>query len=57
MQHFEAMPYDDTAAFVAKFRAERHGIGAMALEALIFAACRSGDIQCSTQDEIDLKAE
>ena len=53
--HFAAMPYADVPAFVAALRA-RDGMGAMALEALIFTAARSGEIRLATWDEVDLKA-
>jgi integrase len=57
VQHFEAMPYGDVAAFISELRAERHGMGALALEALILTACRSGDVRGATWDEIDLDAK
>lgn len=57
VQHFEAMAYDDVANFMADLRATRQGTGAMALEALILTACRSGDIRGATWDEIDLEAK
>lgn len=56
VQHFEAMPYSDVAAFMADLRG-RSGMGALALEALILTACRSGDIRGATWDEIDLEAK
>ena len=57
VKHFEAMPYGEIAAFMAELRAERAGMGALALEALILTACRSGDIRGATWDEIDLDAK
>jgi integrase len=57
VKHFEAMPYDDVAGFMAELRSERHGMGALALEALILTACRSGDIRGATWDEIDLETK
>lgn len=57
VQHFEAMPYADLAPFMAKLRNDRHGMGALALEALILTACRSGDIRGATWNEIDLDAK
>lgn len=52
--HFEAMPYADVAGFMAKLR-QREGMGALALEALILTAARSGEIRLATWDEVDLE--
>jgi integrase len=57
IQHYEAMPYEDVAAFMAELRSQRHGMGAVALEALILTACRSGDIRGATWEEVDLDAK
>ncbi|WP_164155606.1 tyrosine-type recombinase/integrase [Sandarakinorhabdus rubra] len=54
VRHIEAMPYADIATFMAELRTERQGMGALALEALILTAARSGDIRGATWDEIDL---
>lgn len=56
VQHFEAMPYSEIASFMAELRAQRRGMGALALEALILTACRSGDIRGATWEEVDLEA-
>ncbi len=52
-QHFEAMAYADVPAFMAKLRT-CEGMGALALEALILTATRSGEIRGATWDEVDL---
>jgi integrase len=57
VKHFEAMPYGEIATFMAELRSERQGMGALALEALILTAARSGDIRGATWDEIDLDAK
>jgi integrase len=51
--HFAAMPYADVPGFLAELRT-REGMGALALEALIFTAARSGEIRLATWDEVDL---
>ena len=51
-RHFEAMPYPDVPAFMARLR-EREGMGALALEALILTAARSGEVRGATWAEID----
>jgi integrase len=51
--HFEAMPYADVPGFMAKLR-QREGMGALALEALLLTAARSGEIRLATWDEVDL---
>jgi integrase len=53
--HFEAMPYADVPGFVARLR-QRDGMGALALEAAILTAARSGEVRGATWDEIDLDA-
>lgn len=52
---FQAMPYALVPDFVAKLR-EIESFGALALEALILTACRSGEIRGACWDEIDLDA-
>lgn len=42
--HFAAMPYKDVPAFIRALR-EREGMAALALEFLIYAACRSGEVR------------
>lgn len=54
-EHFEAMPYVEVAAFVARLRAGE-SIGRLALEALILTAARSGEVRGATWDEIDFDA-
>ena len=56
VQHFEAMPYDQIAGFMTDLRGKQ-GMGALALEALILTACRSGDIRNATWSEVDLDAQ
>ena len=51
--HFTALPYADVPGFMASLR-QREGMGALALEALIFTAARSGEIRLATWAEIDL---
>lgn len=53
---FRAMPYTDVPRFVAKLR-EIESFGALALEALILTACRSGEIRGACWDEIDFDAK
>lgn len=50
---FEALPYADVPAFLAKLR-ERLSVGRLALEALILTAARSGEIRLARWSEIDL---
>jgi integrase len=51
--HFTALPYADVPGFMASLR-QREGMGALALEALILTAARSGEIRLATWAEIDL---
>lgn len=51
---FEALPYADVPAFVAKLR-ERLSIGRLALEALILTAARSGEIRLACWSEVDME--
>lgn len=53
--HHEAMAYADVPAFVARLRA-RDGLGALALEAAILTAARSGEVRGATCAELDLDA-
>ncbi|MEQ9661530.1 MAG: integrase arm-type DNA-binding domain-containing protein [Parasphingopyxis sp.] len=53
---FKAMPYAEVPRFVAKLR-EIESFGALALEALILTACRSGEIRGACWDEIDFDAK
>lgn len=50
---FEALPYSDVPAFLAKLR-ERVSVGRLALEALILTAARSGEIRLARWSEIDM---
>lgn len=50
---FEALPYEDVPAFLAKLR-ERVSVGRLALEALILTAARSGEIRLARWSEIDM---
>jgi len=52
--HFEALPYASMPGFMADLR-KREGMGALALEALILTAARSGEIRLATWDEVDLE--
>lgn len=51
--HHAALPYKDLPAFVVDLRA-RTGIAARALEFLILAAARSGEVRGATWAEIDI---
>lgn len=53
--HFTALPYAKMPEFMAALR-QRDGMGAIALEALILTAARSGEIRLATWDEVDLDA-
>jgi integrase len=50
---FEALPYAEVPAFLAKLR-ERVSVGRLALEALILTATRSGEIRLACWSEIDM---
>jgi integrase len=52
-RHFEAMAYADVPAFMARLR-DCAGMGALALEALILTAARSGEVRGATWAELDL---
>jgi len=56
VEHHEAMPVDDVAAFMVKLRAAE-GMGARALEFAILTAARSGEVRGLTHGEIDRKAK
>ncbi len=51
----EAMPYEDLPAFMGKL-AGKGGVGALALQAVILTAARSGEVRGATWDEVDLDA-
>ena len=51
--HFAAMPYTEIPAFIAKLR-ERSSVSRVAMEVLILAAARSGEIRGATWSEFDL---
>lgn len=51
----EAMPYEALPAFMDKL-AGKGGVGALALQAVILTAARSGEIRGATWDEVDLDA-
>ncbi|WP_353200513.1 site-specific integrase [Sandarakinorhabdus sp.] len=53
--HFTALAYADMPGFMADLR-NREGMGALALEALILTAARSGEIRLATWGELDLDA-
>lgn len=53
-KHFEAMPYADVPAFIARLR-EKESWSRLALEAAILTSARSGEIRGATWDEIDLE--
>jgi integrase len=53
--HYAAVPYRDVPEFIAKLR-ETDSIPAMALEFLILAAARSGEVLGARWDEFDLAA-
>ncbi|MGB3318810.1 MAG: integrase arm-type DNA-binding domain-containing protein [Sphingopyxis granuli] len=53
--NFEAMPYSDLPPFLARL-ADKGGMGALALRALILTAARSGEVRGATWSEIDLDA-
>ena len=50
---FEALPYVDVPAFVAKLR-ERESMGRLALDALVLTATRSGEVRLARWSEINL---
>jgi len=50
---FEALPYAEVPAFVAKLR-ERESMGRLALGALVLTASRSGEVRLARWSEIDL---
>jgi integrase len=53
--NFEAMPYADLPAFMARL-ADKGGMGALALRVAILTAARSGEVRGATWDELDLDA-
>lgn len=52
VEHYSALPYPETADFVARLR-EQDGVAAQALEFLILTAARTGEIIGATWAEID----
>jgi integrase len=54
--HFEAMPYEDVPAFVAKVREAQETAGRLALLFTILTAARSGETRGATWEEIDEEA-
>ena len=54
--HHAAMPYVDVPAFIARLR-EADGVGALALEFLIFTASRTGEVMGARWEEFDLPAK
>ena len=55
VEHFAAMPFADVPAFMLDLH-QQGSVTARALEFLILAAARSGEIMDATRDEIDLIA-
>jgi integrase len=53
--NFEAMPYADLPAFMARL-AGKGGMGALALRVAILTAARSGEVRGATWGELDLDA-
>jgi integrase len=54
--HFEAMPYPELPAFVAKIRGEAESMGKLALLFTILTAARSGEVRGAQWDEFDFDA-
>lgn len=54
-KHFAALPWREMPAFLERLRA-REGMGARALEFIIYTAARSGEVRHATWDEIDYDA-
>jgi integrase len=52
--NFEAMPWSDLPAFMAKLREAESSMGRLALQFLILTAARSGEVRGATWAEIDL---
>ncbi len=55
VEHHAALPWAETAAFVAALRG-REGVAARALEFAVLTAARSGEVRGATWGEIDLQA-
>lgn len=53
--NFEAMPYSELPAFMGRL-ADKGGLGAMALRAVILTAARSGEVRGATCAEVDMDA-
>jgi integrase len=56
VQHFRALAYAETPAFVAALRS-RPDVAARGLEFLILTACRTGELVGMVWDEVDTKAK
>jgi integrase len=56
VQHQPALPYQETAAFMAELRSKA-GIGARALEFTILTAARTGEVIGATWAEIDIETK
>jgi integrase len=54
VKHHPALPYDEIADFVVELRAQE-GVAARALEFLILAAARTGEVIGARWDEVDLE--
>ena len=54
VQHFPALPWQRMPAFLAALKCEQ-GMGARALELIVYTAARSGEVRGATWAEIDLK--
>lgn len=52
--HHEALPWRDMPGFMSSLR-KREGVGVLALEFAILAACRSGEVRFAVWPEMDLK--
>lgn len=55
VQHYLALPYDETPAFLARLKTVQ-GMGARALEFVALTAARSGEVRGALWSEIDLGA-
>jgi integrase len=52
-QHYPALDWRDTPAFMARLRAAEPTMAALALELMILTACRSGEVRGMLWSEID----
>jgi integrase len=55
VEHHAALPWQDTAGFLAALRQQK-GVGALALEFVILTAARTGEVVGATWQEIDRQA-